>query len=184
LERLGLSSIDLYMTHAPDDKTPIAETFEALAAFIDQGLVRSIGACKITDEQLRVALDRQVDTEPDNTSEVEVRFVAETPRRTRVELEHRKIDRHGTGWQAVAEGVKGDAAWVVPQYHGRWRERSRLEDRGNRFASRLGRQGRSGYEGDRRPDRLGHHGCRDHSLVIRGNAPPDGAECAVREASR
>jgi len=57
LERLGLSSIDLYMTHAPDDETPIAETLEALAAFIDQGLVRSIGACNITDEQLRLALD-------------------------------------------------------------------------------------------------------------------------------
>jgi uncharacterized protein YndB with AHSA1/START domain len=55
----------------------------------------------------------QVETEPDNTSEVEVRFVAETPRRTRVELEHRKIDRHGTGWEAVAEGVKGDAGWPL-----------------------------------------------------------------------
>lgn len=55
----------------------------------------------------------QVETEPDNTSEVEVRFVAETPRRTRVELEHRKIDRHGTGWRAVAEGVGGDAGWPL-----------------------------------------------------------------------
>ena len=57
LERLGLSSIDLYMTHAPDDETPIAETLEALAAFIDEGLVRSIGACNVTDDQLRLALD-------------------------------------------------------------------------------------------------------------------------------
>jgi len=55
----------------------------------------------------------QVETEPDNTSEVEVRFVAETPRRTRVELEHRKIDRHGPGWEAVAEGVEGDAGWPL-----------------------------------------------------------------------
>jgi uncharacterized protein YndB with AHSA1/START domain len=55
----------------------------------------------------------QVETEPANTSEVEVRFVAETPGRTRVELEHRDIDRHGTGWQAVAEGVKGDAGWPL-----------------------------------------------------------------------
>lgn len=57
LDRLGLSRIDLYMTHAPDDGTPIAETLEVLAAFIDQGLVQSIGACNVSDEQLRLALD-------------------------------------------------------------------------------------------------------------------------------
>jgi uncharacterized protein YndB with AHSA1/START domain len=55
----------------------------------------------------------QVETEPANTSEVEVRFVAETPERTRVELEHRNIDRHGPGWEAVAEGVEGDAGWPL-----------------------------------------------------------------------
>lgn len=55
----------------------------------------------------------QVETEPENTSEVEVRFVAETPQRTRVELEHRNIDRHGPGWQAVTKGVDGDAGWPL-----------------------------------------------------------------------
>ncbi len=57
LERLGLSSLDLYMTHAPDDQTPLAETLEALAAFIEQGLVRCIGACNVSEAQLRAALD-------------------------------------------------------------------------------------------------------------------------------
>ena len=55
----------------------------------------------------------QIETEPDNTSQVEVRFVAETPQRTRVELEHRNIDRHGPGWQALAQGVADDAGWPL-----------------------------------------------------------------------
>jgi len=55
----------------------------------------------------------QIETDPDNTSEVEVRFTAESPQRTRVELEHRNIDRHGQGWQGVSEGVADDAGWPL-----------------------------------------------------------------------
>jgi len=55
----------------------------------------------------------QIETVPENTSEIEVRFVAETPQRTRVELEHRNIDRHGPGWQAVNEGVADEAGWSL-----------------------------------------------------------------------
>ncbi|MDQ2846190.1 MAG: SRPBCC family protein [Actinomycetota bacterium] len=55
----------------------------------------------------------QVETDPDNTSEVEVRFVAESPHRTRVELEHRNIDRHGPGWRAVSDGVSADDGWQL-----------------------------------------------------------------------
>jgi len=55
----------------------------------------------------------QIEPDPDRTSEVEVRFVPESPDRTRVELEHRHLDRHGPGWQSVAEGVGGDQGWPL-----------------------------------------------------------------------
>jgi uncharacterized protein YndB with AHSA1/START domain len=53
----------------------------------------------------------QLETDPQRTSEWEVRFIAETPERTRVEVEHRNLDRHGDGWEGVREGVAGDQGW-------------------------------------------------------------------------
>ena len=55
----------------------------------------------------------QIETDPDLTSEVEVRFVAETPQRTRVELEHRHLDRHGPGWESVRDGIGHDQGWPL-----------------------------------------------------------------------
>ena len=55
----------------------------------------------------------QVETDPDLTSEVEVTFLAEGPDRTRVELEHRNLDRHGPGWEAVSGGVGHDQGWPL-----------------------------------------------------------------------
>ena len=55
----------------------------------------------------------RVETEPENTSDVEVRFVAEAPERTRVVLEHRNIDRHGPGWESVVDGVSADEGWPL-----------------------------------------------------------------------
>ena len=55
----------------------------------------------------------QVETDPDRTSEVEVTFVAEGPDRTLVELEHRHLDRHGPGWEAVSGGVGAEDGWTL-----------------------------------------------------------------------
>jgi uncharacterized protein YndB with AHSA1/START domain len=55
----------------------------------------------------------QLESDPDKTSEVEVRFMAEAPDRTRVELEHRNLDRHGEGWEAERDGVGGDQGWPL-----------------------------------------------------------------------
>jgi uncharacterized protein YndB with AHSA1/START domain len=55
----------------------------------------------------------QIETDPDRVSEWEVRFTAETAQRTRVEIEHRKLKRHGEGWEGVRDGVAGDQGWPL-----------------------------------------------------------------------
>jgi activator of Hsp90 ATPase-like protein len=62
----------------------------------------------------------QIEADPEKTSEVEVRFIAEAPGRTRVELEHRNLDRHGEGWEGTRESVGGDQGW--PLYLDRFAE--------------------------------------------------------------
>ena len=55
----------------------------------------------------------QIEADLAKTSEFEVRFIAETAGRTRVELEHRNLERHGEGWEGVRDGVEGDQGWPL-----------------------------------------------------------------------
>ena len=62
----------------------------------------------------------QVEPDARRRSEVEVRFTAEDDERTRVELEHRHLDRHGDGWEASRDGVAAPQGW--PLYLSRFAE--------------------------------------------------------------
>jgi uncharacterized protein YndB with AHSA1/START domain len=59
-----------------------------------------------------ISLDWQVETDPTKTSEVEVRFVAEGSDRTRVELEHRHLERHGSGWEQMRDAIESPEGWA------------------------------------------------------------------------
>jgi uncharacterized protein YndB with AHSA1/START domain len=65
----------------------------------------------------------QVEADSERASEVEVRFISETAERTRVELEHRNLDRHGEGWEGMRAGVESPDGW--PLYLNRYAERVR-----------------------------------------------------------
>jgi uncharacterized protein YndB with AHSA1/START domain len=53
----------------------------------------------------------KLETDPARTSEVEVRFTAESADRTHVELEHRNLDRHGEGWEQMRNAVGSPNGW-------------------------------------------------------------------------
>jgi aryl-alcohol dehydrogenase-like predicted oxidoreductase len=55
LTRLGTDRIDLYQLHIPDQKTPIAETLDALRALVAEGKVREFGCSNFTVEMLQEA---------------------------------------------------------------------------------------------------------------------------------
>ncbi len=40
-----------------------------------------------------------------------MRFTSEAPDRTRVDVEHRHLERHGPGWEQTRESVAGEGGW-------------------------------------------------------------------------
>ena len=76
------------------------------------------------DPPHHVALAWQIDPQwkydPDlsRASRVDVRFVAEAPDVTRIELEHSGFERHGEGWETAFETLSSPGAWgaVLERY--------------------------------------------------------------------
>ena len=58
-----------------------------------------------------INLEWKRELDPERASEFEVRFIAESPDRTRVELEHRHLDRHGDGWEKMRDAVGSPGGW-------------------------------------------------------------------------
>jgi uncharacterized protein YndB with AHSA1/START domain len=56
--------------------------------------------------------DFKFDPNPEKASEVEIRFFAESADKTRLQLEHRKLERHGTGWEQVRANVGAPGGWT------------------------------------------------------------------------
>ena len=75
------------------------------------------GTVTTWDPPSRLVIAWQIDPswqfEPDlsRASEVEVRFTAEAGGSTRVDLEHRHLERHGKGFEHVRVGVAGPGGW-------------------------------------------------------------------------
>jgi hypothetical protein len=57
-------------------------------------------------------LNAEYEYDPDLVTEVEVRFVEEGPATTRVELEHRNLDRLGEQAQTARAGLDGEGGWA------------------------------------------------------------------------
>ncbi len=63
-----------------------------------------------------ISLQWQIETDHEKTSEIEVRFIAEGPNRTRVELEHRNLHRHGEGWEQMRDAVGSPNGWNLQRF--------------------------------------------------------------------
>ena len=79
------------------------------------GSVCDWGRVLVWDPPTRLVLAWQIDAnwhfDPELLTEVEVRFVAVGPERTRVELEHRDLDRFGDAHEQIRSAFDSEGGW-------------------------------------------------------------------------
>jgi aryl-alcohol dehydrogenase-like predicted oxidoreductase len=56
LERLGIDNVDVYLAHAFDEDTPVAETMATFEGLVELGLIKSYGVSNFNAAQLREAV--------------------------------------------------------------------------------------------------------------------------------
>lgn len=59
-----------------------------------------------------ITLQWTIEADPDRCSEVDVTFTPVTAKQTRVQIEHRHLDRHGEGWESMATSVGAADGWA------------------------------------------------------------------------
>jgi uncharacterized protein YndB with AHSA1/START domain len=57
--------------------------------------------------------DWKFDPDPEKASKVEFRFIAESPSTTRIDLEHRCLERHGEGYEQLVALFNSPGAWIT-----------------------------------------------------------------------
>lgn len=57
--------------------------------------------------------DWKFNSDPAKSSEVEITFIPEGPSATRVNLEHRGLERHGEGYEQLRAIFDGPGAWIT-----------------------------------------------------------------------
>ena len=81
----------------------------------DDGSTCDWGHVLVWEPPSRLVLTWEIDADwqsaPSLKTEVEVRFLADGQNGTRVELEHRHLDRHGEGWQNMRGAVGSPGGW-------------------------------------------------------------------------
>jgi len=62
--------------------------------------------------------DWSFDANPTRASEVVFEFFDEGPEKTRLEFEHRHLERHGEGWEKIRAGIDSPGGWtgLLAQY--------------------------------------------------------------------